>query len=76
MSCLCNHLTLFGGSIIVHPNPIDYDKVWIGLKDIKNNSAILATMITVFLLFLLVLIWARRADTREINLQVRRPILH
>ena len=52
------------------PNPIDFDKVWIAFDDIHNNMAVLATMISIFLLYLLVIIWARRADIRDRDSQV------
>ena len=52
------------------PNPIDFDKVWIAFDDIQNNMAVLATMISIFLLYLLVIIWARRADIRDRDSQV------
>ena len=52
------------------PNPIDFDKVWIAFDDIHNNMAVLAIMISIFLLYLLVIIWARRADIRDRDSQV------
>lgn len=70
MSCRCKHLTSFGGGLLVKPNPIDFDKVWIAFDDIHNNMAVLATMISIFLLYLLVIIWARRADIRDRDSQV------
>ena len=52
------------------PNPIDFDNVWISFNDIHNNMAVLATVISIFLLYLLVIIWARRADIRDRDSQV------
>jgi len=54
----------------VKPNPIDFDNVWISFGDIHDNMAVLATVISIFLLYLLVIIWARRADIRDRDSQV------
>lgn len=55
---------------MVKPNPIDFDKVWVAFADIHNNIAVLATIVSIFLLYLLVIIWARRADKRDQDSQV------
>lgn len=70
MSCRCKHLTSFGGGVVVKPNPIDFDTVFVAFADIHNNMAVLATMLTLFLLYLLVIVWARRADLRDRDTQV------
>lgn len=70
MSCRCKHLTSFGGGVVVKPNPIDFDTVFVAFADIHNNMAVLATMLTLFLLYLLVIVWARRADLRDHDTQV------
>lgn len=70
MTCRCKHLTSFGGGLLVKPNPIDFDTVWVAFADIHNNMAVLATMISIFLIYILVIVWARRADTRDRDAQV------
>lgn len=56
--------------MVVKPNPIDFDTVFVAFADIHNNMAVLATMLTLFLLYLLVIVWARRADLRDRDTQV------
>ncbi|EDO41988.1 predicted protein, partial [Nematostella vectensis] len=63
--CTCNHLTSFGGSFFVAPNPIDLAQVWIAFQNPEDNIPIIVTMTTVMGVFLLVLIWARRADSKD-----------
>lgn len=53
------------------PNPIDFDKVWYAFADIHNNVAVLVSIVSVFLLYLLVIIWARRADRKDHTSQVK-----
>ncbi|XP_032239241.2 uncharacterized protein LOC5513821 isoform X2 [Nematostella vectensis] len=65
LSCTCNHLTSFGGSFFVAPNPIDLAQVWIAFQNPEDNIPIIVTMTTVMGVFLLVLIWARRADSKD-----------
>lgn len=56
--------------MLVKPNPIDFDKVWIAFSDLHNNMAVLATMISIILFYLLVIVWSRRADIRDRDSQV------
>ena len=59
-SCLCNHLTSFGG-FLVAPNPIRTPTVGM----LKEGYALLVTVITILLLYIVVLIIARRADNDD-----------
>ena len=67
MKCLCNHLTAFGGSFIQAPNPIDFDKVFVEFTRLgeTGNVAVLITICVVFLLYFVVIVFARRADKRD-----------
>ena len=69
LQCLCNHLTMFGGSLIQAPNPINFDKVFVEFTRLSEtgNVAILATIVCVFILFFVTIIFARRADNRDQN---------
>ena len=62
--CLCNHLTSFGGNFIQAPNPIDFDKVFTEFLNLaeSGNISVLVTIACCFLLYFVVLIFARRAD--------------
>lgn len=67
LKCFCNHLTAFGGSFIQAPNPIDFDKVFTEFTRLgeTGNIAVLVTVTSVFLVYLLLVVFARRADKRD-----------
>ena len=67
LMCLCNHLTFFGGSLIQSPNPIDFDKVVTELTriDESGNISVLVTVAILFLLYIVAVIFSRRADRRD-----------
>ncbi|KAL9954039.1 hypothetical protein ACROYT_G041527 [Oculina patagonica] len=69
LKCLCNHLTSFGGNFIQAPNPIDFDKVFTEFTRLgeSGNISVLVTIACAFLLYFVVLIFARRADKRDEN---------
>jgi len=62
--CLCNHLTAFGGQLFVAPNPIDFDEIFIEFDRLPEtgNLAVIIAVSCVFGLYLLLLVWARKAD--------------
>ncbi|KAL9954036.1 hypothetical protein ACROYT_G041524 [Oculina patagonica] len=64
LQCRCNHLTSFGGGFLIAPNPIDFDKVITEFSRLgeTGNYVVLATVCSIFGVYLLVLIWARKAD--------------
>lgn len=67
LKCSCNHLTSFGGSLLVKPNPIDFDRVLVEFKtlDETGNVAVIATVTVAFMIYFLVVFIARRADKRD-----------
>jgi len=67
LQCLCNHLTSFGGGILVMPNRLDFDVVFTELTRIHEtgNVAVLCTIIAALLLYFLVCVFARRADKKD-----------
>ncbi|XP_078344032.1 polycystin family receptor for egg jelly-like [Oculina patagonica] len=67
MHCQCNHLTAFGGQLFVAPNPIDFDKVFTEFPRLPEtgNVAVIVAVSCVFGLYLLLLLWARKADMRD-----------
>ena len=60
-------MTSFGGSLLVKPNPIDFDKVFVEFKklDDTGNVAVIVTVMVAFMVYFLVLFVARRADKRD-----------
>ena len=69
IKCLCNHLTAFGGNFIQAPNPIDFDKVFVEFTRLgeSGNIAVLVTIAVLFLLYFVLIAFARRADKRDEN---------
>ena len=68
LQCFCTHLTAFGGSIFVAPNPIDFNKVWERLKDPDPASfVVLITVCIIFGIYFIGLVFARRADKKDMK---------
>ena len=51
--------------MLVAPNPIDFDKVFQGFANIGENLSVLVTIISVFLVYALFVVWARKKDKRD-----------
>ena len=64
IQCLCTHLSAFGGDFLVAPNPIDFDQVWDAFSNIleTKNFVVLATVCTMLGLYVIAVVFARRAD--------------
>ncbi|XP_078664759.1 polycystin-1-like protein 2 [Branchiostoma floridae x Branchiostoma belcheri] len=67
--CLCNHLTPFasGSSFFVAPNSIDIVASILAFSDIASNPAVVITMAVIVVLYILVVIWARRKDKKDME---------
>ena len=65
--CLCNHLTSFGGGLLIAPNPIDMDTVFKELSriDETGNFGVLLTIIFVFCMYLMAIVLAKGADRKD-----------
>ncbi|NXX88600.1 PK1L2 protein, partial [Centropus bengalensis] len=63
--CLCNHLTFFGSSFFVLPNAIDVSKTAELFGTFVDNPVVVTTVGCIFLLYVLVVIWARRKDIQD-----------
>jgi len=65
--CLCNHLTSFGGGLLIAPNPIDMDTVFKELSrlDETGNFGVLLTIIFVLCLYLMAIVLAKGADRKD-----------
>ena len=65
--CLCNHLTPFGGGLLVAPNPVDMGTVFKELSRLgeTGNFSVLLTIIFVFLFYIIAVVLAKRADRRD-----------
>ena len=69
IQCLCNHFTSFGGSFLVQPNKMDFSQVQVGFRTINDlyDVLVLVSVLLVFLVYLISLIFARRADKRDLE---------
>ena len=67
INCSCNHLTSFGGALLIKPNPIDFDKVLVRFKNLQEtgNVAVILTISVVLLCYIVVLLIARKADKKD-----------
>ena len=63
--CKCNHLTSFGSELLVAPNPIDFDSVFNNFGSLAENVAVLALISTILGVYIIGVIWARRADKKD-----------
>ncbi|NXU58239.1 PK1L2 protein, partial [Turnix velox] len=72
--CLCNHLTLFGSSFFVIPNAIDVSKTAQLFGTFVDNPVVVTTVGCIILIYVLVVIWARRKDIQD-NAKVKITVL-
>ena len=65
--CHCDHLTAFGGEMFVAPNPIDFAKVITEIQRIPEtgNVTVIIAVSCVFGLYLILMLWVRRADQKD-----------
>ncbi|XP_032051683.1 polycystic kidney disease protein 1-like 2 [Aythya fuligula] len=63
--CLCNHLTFFGSSFFVIPNAIDVSKTTQLFGTFVDNPVVVTTVGCIFLIYVLVVVWARRKDIQD-----------
>ena len=67
LTCLCNHLTTFGGGILVPPNTIDFEVVQQAFGNLDpGDLLVLITVCSAFLVYFAVLVIARRADNKDV----------
>ena len=67
--CRCTHLTAFGSMMDVAPNPIDFSAVMDGFSSMfeTGNVTVFFFVLVIFLIYVLVLVWARRADKKDLQ---------
>ncbi|GAA51570.1 polycystic kidney disease protein 1-like 2 [Clonorchis sinensis] len=64
--CLCYHLSTFASGWLELPNTLDFDYLFANM-DFTKNPTLYATEIALGILFLLLFIWARRKDIKDIE---------
>lgn len=60
--CLCNHLTFFGSSFFVMPNKVDVSRTAELFATFSDNPVVVCFVGSIFLAYLVVVVWARRKD--------------
>ncbi|VDP76992.1 unnamed protein product, partial [Echinostoma caproni] len=64
--CLCSHLSTFASGWLELPNAIDFDYVFANM-DFTKNPTLYATEIAILAIFILLFIWARRRDLKDVE---------
>ncbi|KAG7251890.1 hypothetical protein CRUP_026683, partial [Coryphaenoides rupestris] len=65
-TCLCNHLTMFGSSFFVMPNLVDVSRTAELFATFTTNPVVVCFVGAIFVVYLLVIIWARRKDIQDL----------
>ena len=63
--CLCDHLTSFGGDMVVPPNTINFNTVF-SLDNFVESLPVFFTVVLCMLLYIIVLVWSRREDKKDL----------
>ena len=63
--CYCDHLTSFGSGFAVQPNAIDFAFVFSN-ADFLSNPTLYITEIFIGVLYIVLFIWARRQDKKDL----------
>lgn len=64
--CECNHLTSFGSGFFVAPNEIDFEYVF-AHTEFAANMTIYIVVIVLFSVFILLLMYARWKDRKDVQ---------
>lgn len=64
--CLCNHLTFFGSSFFVTPNLVDPSRSAELFGTFVENPVVVCFVGALFVVYFLVLVWARRKDIMDV----------
>lgn len=64
--CKCNHLTSFGSGFFVMPNTIDFSYVFAN-AGFADNVTIYMTVVVTMLAYVVLLIWARNEDKKDLE---------
>jgi polycystin 1L2 len=64
--CFSTHLTTFAGGFLVLPEPVNWNYVFAN-ADFDKNKTIYLTVICVFIVFLLLIIYARYKDKKDLE---------
>ena len=65
LHCKCSHLSIFSGGIIVDAAPIDVFNVAL-FQDFFNNPAIVSVVIFIWLIYFVLIYWAKHEDYLDV----------
>ncbi|XP_066282651.1 polycystin-1-like protein 2 [Branchiostoma lanceolatum] len=63
--CLTTHLTAFGSDFIVPPNSIDFSTVFAKFANLSDNAAVFSTVIVMFGIYFIIVVFVFKADKRD-----------
>ena len=66
VTCICNHLTVFGGQYFVPPNKVDvfnFSLVW----DLFRQPIVLIVVLCAWCIYIVLLLWARSKDKQHMT---------
>ena len=66
VQCLCTHLTSIAGDFFVMPNAIDWSAI--SLDNLFSNPTVFAVVMSIFGLYVIGMIWARKKDKQDLEL--------
>ena len=72
LHCWTRHLSVFSGGIFVTPNsvnPIADARLFL---NVFNNPVVVTLVVVVWLLYIMLLIWARRSDKNELRKVIKK----
>ena len=72
--CLCYHLTTFGTDFYVPPNTIDFSSVFGKFKSLSDNAAVFSVVVSILGLYVLVAIYTRHKDKKDLVKVIKRNI--
>ena len=75
--CGCNHLTSFGGGMVVPMNSVDLNNS--AFLNLSSNPIVFATMVSIMCLYLALCVWARKKDkedTIKVNKHQQTHVCH
>jgi hypothetical protein len=64
--CFSTHLTTFAGGLVILPSPINWNYVFAN-ADFVQNKTIYLTIICVFIIYIVLMIYARFQDKKDLR---------
>ena len=64
--CACTHLTTFGTDFYVPPNTIDFSSVFGKFKNLSENAAVFATVVSILGAYIIMAVFVRFLDRRDL----------